>query len=308
MNRLWKAIFWFFLCVCHRIGLRAGQKSDPIIVISLPRSGSSWIGACLGISSSALYYREPFTRPYSAANGGRVVFDVDPECIPKEYQASSKKIERLSPHIRPSVVAYPHQWPPFSHHARVPVIKEVNPLACRWLIDRFRPRAVVVLVRHPAGIARSMRALGWLLGDESSLDDWRRFGARVSNELQQMLAQLSEFEQVKIVRYEDVCAAPKETLKSMYEDLGLKWTTQSEQWVQGSSKAQVESKDHFSVRRDSTKNAYRWRESISAEQLAALMEGYRENELPEWYDEQGATDNGVIKDEKMVLGVRRKTA
>lgn len=283
MYRVWKAIFWLFLCVCHRMGFKAGRESGPIFIVGLPRSGSSWVGGCLGISSSALYYREPCTRAYSAANEGRVVFEVTPDNVPDAYLRSSQKLCCHSPYIRPSVVAYPHQWPPFSRNVRVPVVKEVNPLACSWFIDRFNPRMVVVLVRHPAGIASSMRTLGWVLGEGCTLDDWRCFGSRVAREWQQMLEQIADCDQVKIVRYEDVCQAPLETFQGLYRELGLEWSAMSEQWVRGSSNAKLQSKDHFSIRRDSVKNAYRWRESVTQDQLQALMEGYAEYELPDWY-------------------------
>src|SRR5262245_30987828 len=38
----------------------------PILVISIPRSGSSWLGDSLGISSNALYLREPITQKHLA--------------------------------------------------------------------------------------------------------------------------------------------------------------------------------------------------------------------------------------------------
>ena len=42
--------------------------APPILVFSLPRSGSSWVGEILGSASNALYLREPMTQSNLALN------------------------------------------------------------------------------------------------------------------------------------------------------------------------------------------------------------------------------------------------
>lgn len=287
MPPLSKIASWVFLSACHALGMRSKTEDGPIFVVSQPRSGSSWIGAGLGVAGNALYFREPFTRPFAAAPANAdasVVFDVSEGALPVQYAKAARQFEAASPCIRPTVVAHAQQWPPFSSRTRIPLVKEVNPLACRWYLERFKPRAIVMLVRHPAGIATSMQQMGWTLdGREASEDEWRRFGARIAGEMQQMLEQVAGHSCVRILRYEDVCEDPLTSFKALYNELGLEWGEESERWIQGST--QTTAGGSYSTQRDSAKNAWKWRKKVTDAQYRALMEGYGSVTLPPWYTE-----------------------
>ena len=68
---------------------RIKPLSPPVVILSIPRSGSSWVGEILGISPTSLYLREPVTQTYIKKHGrGPVCFELDPENLPATYEAS----------------------------------------------------------------------------------------------------------------------------------------------------------------------------------------------------------------------------
>ena len=65
--------------------------SPPILILSIPRSGSSWVGKILGLSSTSLYLREPITQTYLSHEkvNALSVFEVTHRNLPSTYRASS---------------------------------------------------------------------------------------------------------------------------------------------------------------------------------------------------------------------------
>ena len=53
------------------IAAAAPVRQPPVLLTSLPRSGSSWIGRILGSADEALYLREPLTQAYLKRIGHR---------------------------------------------------------------------------------------------------------------------------------------------------------------------------------------------------------------------------------------------
>ena len=64
----------------HRAPLR------PILVLSMPRSGSSWVGATLGDAKNAAYLREPLTHNWARMRHQPAVIEVDPSSPPDSYR------------------------------------------------------------------------------------------------------------------------------------------------------------------------------------------------------------------------------
>lgn len=71
------------------------------------------------------------------------------------------------------------------------------------------------------------------------------------------------------VRYEDVCERPLETVKQMFAFAGLPWDMQTEQFIGSSTSQQNDA--YYSVFKDPRKAANRWRESLTAEDIARVM-------------------------------------
>src|SRR3972149_1824290 len=120
--------------------------SPTILVLSLPRSGSSWVGEILGSASNALYLREPMTQSHLAWDDKEIteVF-VDPNAALKGYERYADAAFSGFPMFSRNIVRKPDQWSLFARHSRRLVIKEVNLLACEWLLKKYSPRVIFIV-------------------------------------------------------------------------------------------------------------------------------------------------------------------
>jgi len=73
----------------------------PLLVISIPRSGSSWVGEVLGTVPGALYLREPFNQLHLATGGERTLFRVTPgtgpDAAPAAYERAGERVFSARP-------------------------------------------------------------------------------------------------------------------------------------------------------------------------------------------------------------------
>lgn len=108
-----------------------------ILLTSLPRSGSSWVGWVLGEADGVAYQREPITQGLLAAG-------VDPFSLKSVANpAFLSLVEQLS--VRDDRL----------------VVKEVSPLLAKS-IGVALDAQVVLLERHPVAVCRSHVQLGWV--------------------------------------------------------------------------------------------------------------------------------------------------
>lgn len=130
-----------------------------IVIISFPRSGSSWVGSILGAAENTLYLREPVTTSFMLKKQHRLSVFSPEKCanwpMYQQYinQAFLGKSSRLN-----SIYKYPEQWLTETTNKSL-VIKEVNPL----VIEHYQQQAnkLIYLLRHPYSVAKSYAALNW---------------------------------------------------------------------------------------------------------------------------------------------------
>jgi len=244
-------------------GLKA--RGPAVLILSLPRSGSSWIGETLGRAINALYLREPVTQGDRAFYYKGTVFSPEEPDVAESYRTLADKAFMGWPDFGRHIVVFPPQWGLVWRRPRRVVIKEVNPLACQWYLRRYEPR-VVLLVRHPVGVALSWHKKGWL-GMEP--EAWARNGQLQGRALRFALEALAEYPAYQNVIYEQVCADPMGEFERMFAFAGLTWNGMSRAYVRRTS-------------RDSSKMIDAWRGKVSAEAVEAMREAYRQFDLP-WY-------------------------
>jgi hypothetical protein len=220
----------------------------------------------LGGADDALYLREPLTQGDLAITS-RLIYDPghDPVLGPISRRLADKAFVGW-PDFPDKIVRIPGQWALSWRRGRRVVLKEVNPRACRWYLDRYKPR-VVFLLRHPAAVAWSSRRQEWL---GPTVEDWaergRSDGTLLKEAWEALQGSRSGF---TTVFYEDLCHDPLPGFQRLFEFAGLKW-----------NRTAVDLVTEYS--RDSVEKVDTWRRDAPVEHVKALRTGYNSMGLP-WY-------------------------
>jgi len=258
-------------------------QEPPTLVLSMPRSGSSWVGETLGHAPNALYLREPISQRHLShcRRTGReptVVFDVDPATASPVYAQAAQVAFLGLPLFPPYVVKNPRQWGLGSRASRRLVIKEVNPRACAWLVGLYQPR-VIFLVRHPAAVALSYARMGW-----TSRPIHREFGEHLGSAQRQALDSLASYPDRRFLTYEALCADPVGHFRQLFEFADLAWDSEVEAFIQRRTRGGGEAilENPYSTARDSQNMIRSWVGHPQDEELAEIRAGYADYDLP-WY-------------------------
>lgn len=261
----------------------------PVLVLSLPRSGSSWLGAVLGNAENTLYLREPVSERLRAADEPYTLVDVDPRHPTKVVEAASDRAFAGIPSFPLGVIRESRRWSLYRRRRSHLVIKEVNPLACAFWLQRYQP-LVIFLVRHPAAVALSYRRLGWLENPDVQMDlndpnktIWEKNGLRQGYIHRTVLHCLQKYPHYRIVRYEELCYEPVASFQSLFAFAGLPWEDRARQLVEARS-AGGDRGSNYDTHRDSRSMTDSWRGKLQESELEDLRRGYQHFDLP-WYND-----------------------
>jgi hypothetical protein len=265
-RRYGSPILWARLGTLSKwIAQKLAPGGPPVLVLSLPRSGSSWVGRTLGRAVDALYLREPVTQSDKSFYYMGTVFPPDTPEVEPRYAELADKAFMGWPDFGRHIVRFPLQWALVWRRPRRVVVKEVNPLACDWYLRRYQPR-LVYLVRHPAGVALSWHKKHWLSAEP---DAWRANGEEQGAGLKAALEAIEEYPSHMVVVYRELCADPMNVFEKIFSFTGLTWNDEVQEFIRrntGQSAAMIGA----------------WRPKVPPDALAALREGYEEFDLP-WY-------------------------
>lgn len=278
-------------------------QQPPVLVLSLPRSGSSWVGEVLGSASNALYLREPITQSYKQLGRNQpTVLDIDPAHPDVDMARFANDAFNGIPDFFPDIIRDVSQWGLRSRSRRKVVIKEVNPLAAKWLTSAFNP-FVILLVRHPAAVAASYQRLGWQnppLADVSnslerlkggdgwqgalqsnSSDFWTRHGLMQGGSLHYALSVLQDYPNKAVVRYEDVCLDPAGYFRELFRSAGLDWNAQSGGLIRKKTIGDDQA-GPYSTSRDTKSMPRAWAAKVTRDEADRLRAAFSKFDLP-WY-------------------------
>lgn len=277
------------------IAAAAPPKGPPVLVASLPRGGSSWIGRILGSSDDSLYLREPVTQTYLEHMDRRQspFFEWDMCMDPRIYRRLAARAFRGIPRFEAGIVPFPEQWALGSRSSKRIVVKEVNPLAARWLWERYRPK-IVLLVRHPVPVSRSFGSLGWTTRDQFTTrflpENLARFGAMaplprsgsiweqggafqaiVQNLVAESLAGIDHV----VARYEDVCRNPIAEFERIFAFCELPFSPTVRAEIERSSRKQGDYvPGQFDTARNSSAMSDRWKTEVEPENIERVRASY----------------------------------
>lgn len=238
----------------------------PLLIMSMPRSGSSWIGAVLGASRSAAYMREPISFAHRRSGGSGAVFEVTGAPQHAAVRTAAAYAFRGIPRFPHSVLQYPHQWRLSGHASRRTVIKEVNPTALPYFREHYDFHLILVL-RHPLAIARSFWDAGWW--PEGDLA-WA--ARRLAIVWQIALGSVGDIRH-DIVRYETLCAAPGEEFARLAARHGLAFEGPAAEAL-AASMAPGDRRDRYSIKREPAVMANLWKEQFTQSQADEMYETY----------------------------------
>jgi hypothetical protein len=289
----------FLIAKCFKI------SGPPLLILSLPRCGSSWVGEILGSASNALYLREPLTQSILAANeSSHSEIYINPITPLRSYKHFADMAFSGLPVFNRDIVKKPERWSPFDRKYKRLVIKEVNPLACEWLLQCYRPQ-MVFLVRHPAAVALSYLKLGWKINIreqllnhqhlmESNLKPWEKYLLSVTNQdfwelqgafqgaiLRLVLDSIVTHSDYRIIRYEDLCANPVEIFQCLFDFVRLSWDDEVKNVISMKS-SQGNVNEPYSTSRHSKEMINAWKEKLSDQEVNRLKAAYCVFDLP-WY-------------------------
>lgn len=269
--------------------------SKPILVTGSHRSGTTWVGKMIAASPPVGYIQEPFfpgrrpgicgvTFPYPFA----YVTDENEEAFYRHLKATLAFRFRFGPALadlktpRDAAIMFKYGTLFCCSRARraIPLMKD--PLAvfsAEWLARRFDMK-VIVMIRHPAAFACSIRRVNWrhdfssflqqplLLRDHlSPYEEEIRAFVKVERDILDQAAFLwkliysvvDKYRQAHpewiFLRYEDVASDPLEQFASVFQKLNLDFSSRVQRVIEDYSSSANPSLPHDGSVRFSKRNS-----------------------------------------------------
>ncbi len=234
----------------------------PILVTGAHRSGSTWTGKMLSLAPHVAYIHEPFNMDYAHPGKCTAHFPYRFTYVTAENEAAYlSPLQRtigLRYNFWPEVRATGQLWPPLKDALGFWRLRQrgyralvKDPLAvfsAAWLAERF-DMAVVVLIRHPAAFAGSIKRFGWsspfqeLLDQPLLLRDWLGpfagdMRAAVDWDIVDQAALMWQLVYTVVrtyqqehpnwifVRHEDLSRSPRAEFEVLYRWLGLAFSAE----------------------------------------------------------------------------------
>lgn len=288
------------------------MKSQPILITGSHRSGSSWVGRLIASAPELGLIYEPFNirRVIRHRNGCGVKFDNWFTYVCAENEARySQELENtyhfryaLGPQINGlgSARDLARIFRSFFRYqkyrvtgSRALVKDPIAVFSSEWLASTF-DMTVIVLVRHPAAFAGSLKVVGWNHPFDHFLNQpllLRDHLAPFENEIQQLVSEphdivdqasslwtmiyhvISRFVERNpswiVVRHEDLSRDPIAEFRNLFHLLGLPFSNRVEDFVSRHSLEQSRRNRGLPefFRRDSRANIQTWKSRLTASEV-----------------------------------------
>ena len=300
----------------------------PILVTGSHRSGTTWVGRMLSGSPNVGYIHEPFNvhrwPNWVPARLPHVYMYVCPE-NGHLYERAIEDVLAFRYPLR-NITAAPNGRQVGQAVAEFGVslfyrLRRMRPLlkdpialmSAEWLADRFGMQTVV-MIRHPAAFASSIKRLRWRFDfhnwrDQPLLqrdligpyeDQVRALAEREHDLVDQAILMwnvthhvITGYEQRRpewaFIRHEDLSEEPLKGFRDLYDRLDLTWDAFAEEAILRSStdqsRKEVPTYLHRTVRRDSRAARWTWLSRLTEEERARVREGTAEV-AARWYGEE----------------------
>jgi hypothetical protein len=298
----------------------------PILVTGAHRSGTTWVGKMLALAPGVAYIHEPFN-PRTAAGLSPAGFDRYFTVVTGENEGRYRDGLERTIRFRYGLGAQLRSLRSVADVARTgrdlvrverarlararPLVKDpIALLSAEWLAATFG-MDVVVLIRHPAAFAASLKRLGWKHSFDTFIQEGRvpevlrPYEAEIREQAErpgEILAQAALLWRVlynavdgyrerhpdwSFIRHEDASAEPVATFERLYERLGLDLTQDARDAIARASASDnpAELPTPHAVELDSAASLGRWRGDLTAEEIETLRERTRDV-WPRFYSDE----------------------
>ena len=302
------------------------MSDKPILVTGAHRSGTTWVGKMLALAPGVAYVHEPFS-PRTAAGLSPAGFDRYFTVVTTENEARYRPGLEQTIRFRYGLGAQLRSLRGGRDLARIPrdlvrverarlsgarpLVKDpIALLSAEWLAETFG-MDVVVLIRHPAAFAASLKRLGWKHSFATFIQEGRvpevvrPYEAEIRQQAErpdEILAQAALLWRLlynavdgyreahpdwAFVRHEDASAEPVATFEGLYAQLGLDLTPAAQEAIARASAPDnpAELATPYAVELDSAASLGRWRDDLTAEEVATLRERTRDV-WPRFYSDE----------------------
>jgi hypothetical protein len=303
------------------------NSERPILVTGAHRSGTTWVGKMLALAPGVGYVHEPFNpkmpNGLSPAGFRRYYTVVTPENEDRYRRGLEESLALrydLGAQLRSvtswrDVARIPRDYRRlrrWRRNGRRPVMKDpIALLSAEWLAESFA-MDVVVLIRHPAAFAASIKRLGWRHSFATFFDERGRlpgviapFEAEIREQAERpgdAIAQATLLWRLLygtvdgyrerhpdwvFLRHEDASLDPVGTFERLYERLGLDLTPAARTEIARASAPENPAAlaTPHAVALDSAGSLGRWREDLTPEEVETLRERTRDV-WPRFYSDE----------------------
>jgi len=303
------------------------SEKRKILVTGTQRSGTTWLGNILSAGRTAGYIHEPF-------NTTNVQLHNSPISIPYQYidshintKEQNKYSNYLDYFLHPGLRFFCNALSPIKKidsryllpgyqnylakkNSPISIIKDPFALlSCEWL-HKQHDWEVVIIIRHPAAFALSMKEKSWIVTPTvfmNQLDQLDHIYAGYHEMVNSYLAiakkkddligssilgwnllhiaidyYRQKFPNWIYLRHEDLSHNPLTAYNKLYDLIGLEYT----QDVIGKVKQSTTGMATSGVNRDSEKNVLKWKNTLSKEEINRI----KEETFPIWTRFYGEED------------------
>ncbi len=257
-------------------------KTPCIFMISYPRSGSTWISSILGFSPDLAYLFEPVTTAFIEKTKTKHFYL--PTDDDSDFSLYAELSDQAFKGIPPTTVNFPivkslkDFWLPNRKYLRL-LIKEINPQATAFFINRYAPD-VIVLLRHPAAVAESHERMGHLV----DIMDFESFGYQYGTMLSQTI-EVSNDSNPIIIKYEDFAQQPEFEFRQLFAQLNVRVPSNFDEIIGEYCNTELNTTSPHQIKRVSSVQADKWRGRFSTDKIEAVMRGYFRSQLPYYREE-----------------------
>lgn len=290
-------------------------EQRPILITGAHRSGSTWSGKLLALSPSVGYIHEPFNVTYQPCGCGANVnywyhyvtredarvFEIHLRHLLNFRYPVWKTLTRIRDFRDARIFIKRNlEFLEYRLERKRPLIKD--PLAffsADWLSRTFNMETVI-MIRHPAAFASSLKRKGWKFPFHHLLYQPELMDAYLSpfeNEIEEYARQpkpiilqaallwkiihhvIYTFQEKHpkwiFIRHEDLSRDPLKEFEKLYHRLNISFTPEEErkifQYTYGENPGEVDNDEEL-LKRDSLANIYNWKTRLGDEEIEQIYE------------------------------------